>query len=682
MKRDGVKLIEIIADKIFLGVFALALLAVIAMQFLGPGPTVRITNRDLPPDRAYEEVARLAQTKLAQLESNDVPAEIPTVPPKVVERLEAAVSERPVEAPTIPLGRALTLAGGSSEAVAGIEALRVDLPTPPAPGAPVARAFGLTLDPFELDRAPELRSALLDPQGVQPLDAFAISVQVEFDAAALRAALERDPDGAGPLVAIPSRWWRNRLDVLDVRVERREVFEDGRRGPAALLDPLPGVLSLRDQLGAQHTAASLNRLVQRAAQADAAEQIRQPRFYAAIAGEPWIPPADAQPGAKVDPRVEALRRLRAEISDVERELDRLRRQAAAPGAPAVAQVSRPGGGGGGGGGKGNTPSVPDRDTRVEQGRQQRIDTLQARLAELQTQATDIEGQLIQAGLNPDTGRPDRAHGAAPAAIQSPRDAETVPIWMHDITVEPGATYEYRIALVLPNPLFGYDEALAQDARELAATPSSSSAFSPWSDPVQAPERSSLFVESATAPDANALLATPGGASITQYQFYYGYWRAARVRVSVGDAIVPEIDLPAPLPIWDIESKPPAIADQIRGPIPAAGVDLFLLDVLAEPSIEAGVGAGREMRRAVLLGRSDGAVFIRRPVVDREDPRLARLRDSARAAQSATVLQPGTARSATVLNRAQAPTATPDGAKDTRDRPAPLNRPVRKTKIGG
>ncbi|RMH29139.1 MAG: hypothetical protein D6693_02450 [Planctomycetota bacterium] len=637
MKRSGIPFIEVIADKLFLGLFLVVLLGVIAMQFLGSGVTVRAGNTDMRPDRAYEEVARLAQTKRAQLDSATVPEEIPTEPPRVVDRLASAIGSRgPDPGPSLPLGPVVAIAGGAGVTDApGLEALRLRPPDLPAPGAPVGQATGVTLDPFELQRVPALRAAVLGDPSDQPLDAFLVSVQAEFDAAALRDALDRDPDGAGPMNAIPTRWWRNRLEILDVRVERREILADGDRGPSTLLPPAPGTATVRDLLGQDLTPAALNRLVERVGQPASAAQIRQPRFYRAIAGEPWRPPLDAQPGSG-DPRADRLEQILSQIEDLQRELDRLQEQALVPGAhaPAVAQVSRPGGGGGR-----SRPAPPGRDDRARTGRETRIEALQTQITELRAQADQIEQELIDAGLDPRTGRPALGEAAA-RAVESLRDAESISVWTHDASIRPGARYEYRVSLVLPNPLFGYDESLDEGSRAYAEAPTITTPASPWSAPVLAPARSYIFVENASVPQPGSAIGD-AGATVTRYRFFYGYWREARTRVRVGDVIAPAIELPAPLPVWDVSVVPPAVQGEITRPIAEDPPGLFLLDVFLEPSLDqAGVSRAEDLTPAVRLGRiSDGAVIVRRPRVDRADPLLARLRASARAGQSTAVRTP-------------------------------------------
>ncbi len=629
MKPKGIPLIERVADKAFLALFGVIFLAVVAMQFVGGGATVKIANNELPVERAYNQVATLAQSRRAQLESVEVAAQTPAAVPSVADRLAEAI-DRPILASRgVPMG--LPLAIGEGTEVAGIgDVGRYETPALAAPAAPIARVFAGTLDPFALRDEPVLERALLN--GVdQPLDFFAVSVQTEFDAEGYRATLQRDPDGAGEYAPIPQQWWRSRVEILDVQVERREVRADGSRGPASLLPPPPGVESLRGDLTDSLTVGDLNRFVTLAGQPELARQLRQPPFFAMIAGEPWSPPG-AGGEAATDPRLDELRQVRARIQERERRLADLERQASAGSAGVVLFAMA----------QDRSPAQPtDTRDRARSARQQEIDRLKEEINNLQARQAEIVAAMNTAGLDPETGfrtGPDPILFEEPARL---RDADRAPVWFHDPFVEPGATYEYRVRLVLANPLKGYAQAIADDLRAAAEASTIATPFSEWSEPVQTPERAYMFIESAQAPTGEAVVGLARPSAVARlYRFHYGHWRSERVRVQVGDSIRASIEIDRAMPIWDTAGSQAVIIGEIAGPIDA-DPGMYLLDVLVETSpAPLGPGGREQTRTAAIIGHADGGVSVRRPDYDSASGFKHRLDRSVEVGRQATVATPG------------------------------------------
>lgn len=529
MKPKGIKLIELIADKIFLAIFAVVFLVIVAMQFVGGGASVSVGGQaDVPIDRAYEEVVTLAERKQAAMASDDVAPETPTNPPDVVARLTEAIGATDAGETLTQLVRLKPIPG-----VTGIDdspqlSGRYALPRPPTPTRPLASAFGGALDPYELEAAPALAASLLDGGVQQPYDIFAISVEASFDAAAYRTILETDPDGSGPLSALPRNWWNARLEVLDVQLFRREVLADGGFGEEELIPPPPGFASVRDSLTGVLTVGELNQLVRMAEQPERARQIRQPFFYRIIAGEPWTPP------------------------------------------------SRQG----------------------------------------------------------DPGNLDWAN--PPARL---RDVQETSIWAHDVTASPGATYQYRMRLVFPNPLMGYEKSIDEDLRHLAEASTIVSPPSAWSDAVQTPRPAYNFVRRAAIPAQGAVGIARPFAIVELYRFYYGYWRRGEMRVQAGDLIASQIELPSTLPIWDIEGQQAQRGGDAPNAI-AADTGAFLLNIVVEPSpAPPGPGGRSQTRNAAIVGTMAGDVSVRRPDVDAASPLLSSLLRSAEAAAEAAVATP-------------------------------------------
>lgn len=147
----------------------------------------------------------------------------------------------------------------------------------------------------------------------------------------------------------------------------------------------------------------------------------------------------------------------------------------------------------------------------------------------------IEATTAEADAAEDTGRAAATGRARPTAgPASPDDAERsrlplpdepMVVWNHDVFAEPGATYQYRLRVVMINPLFG---------RDLPNQPAQAERFtvagdwSDWSEPVETYRRQYFFLTS-----ANANL---GRATVEAWKFHNGLWRMANFPIAPGDPV--------------------------------------------------------------------------------------------------------------------------------------------------
>lgn len=649
MKPKGIKFFELIVDKLLLGLFAMIFLVVVALQFVGGGDTLKVGSQTgVPISRAYDQIVSTARSKQALLNSSDAPAELPTISQPVSQQLAKLLANPRLDERSAPWVRLVQVVTSAGSGLAAGEIGRFAMPTAPRPSLPIARAFGGALDPYELQQHPELAQSLLGDPQEQPYDVFAVSVEASFDAGLYRSQLQTDPDGDGPLTSIPRSWWQNRMEILDVQVFRREVFTDGGVGPERLLEPAPGMASLRWVVTDDLTTGEFNARVKFAGAPANARQIRQPFFYHLIAGQPWIPPMEANSEQTVDERFVQVQSVRRQIEELEKKLTQLQSKAQAETdarrARYYASAEQPLGSGGGGGkgkkrGKGNSRSDDDAQ-RADQRRKEQMDKLKAQIEDLQTTERELVAQLQDAGIDPETGF---NIGPSPSLLDPParlRDVDEVNVWSHDITVTPGATYQYKMRLVLPNPLKGYERSMAADLQGLAEIAAVTSADSPWSAPLTVPRRAYMFVDRASIPEKNVVGLARPSANVELYRFYYGYWRKGEARVQAGDAIGATIELDQPLPIWGIENGDPQRLNDRTDPIEAWSGE-YLLDVVAEPSpAPIGPGGREQIRYAAVIGAKNGSIAMRRPDVDANSALKRRLEASQRASLDAAVKTPG------------------------------------------
>src|SRR4029078_257798 len=94
------------------------------------------------------------------------------------------------------------------------------------------------------------------------------------------------------------------------------------------------------------------------------------------------------------------------------------------------------------------------------------------------------------------GSPGQAPAAKPL-LENP----DVQVWVHDLNVEPGKVYRYRVKLAVSNPFFGRGSALLPDQQDLAKNALLYGQPSEWSEPVRVLDDQYYFITSAAEADA-------------------------------------------------------------------------------------------------------------------------------------------------------------------------------------
>lgn len=684
MKLKGINPIEQHAEKAVLALVALAGLGALVLQFLPGGNLVKVGNERVPAGQAFTPVAREAQALLSRMDSAE--PRTPEVPSFTLTEKLALGAPGPA-APVVALGTAPKIGSGTISTVlaSGMYAL----PTIPAPSAPVAAAYSATVHPAEKIRTPEL-AAILPPQ--QPFDLSAVSLEFTFDGASLRAALERDPDDAGPLEPIPLTWWRDtggggdQVLILAVEVERELVRDaEGRTPPAGTKPQIVPAMPGRGSALASWTE-SVRSVGDVPSALDAVRfrtpDIERPRFYATIAGPEWRAPsvvlAEGDPLEK-QRQVRLLRdqltRRQAQLNDLE---DRLQRSGAAEPRrdDRRTEAPSPGRGRPGGGGGGPAPTTQPRTEQPAGDRRQ----LELAVTRVRREVDGIAQRLIALGETVD-GYDAVAQGAEGEDMREPAPLLENPdlrLWAHDVLPEPGATYRYRARVVMNNPLF--DRNLQESQRALGAESVLRGAWSEWSAPVTTDPRQVVFVVSAE--DRSAISPRPR-ATAEVYEFFYGYYRKASVGLEPGDMVLGSARLPelrvadmgrlqetlttgpgaaSPGPITRAPETPrsprsptgPAapVAPAPGGRAPAGttgtptdtpqtwpewmSVELprtLDFEVDAQLLDVLAVSAEGRQRTQVVLRRSDGTLATRLPDVERASPLLRRLEASEQAGQT-------------------------------------------------
>lgn len=569
MKLKGVNPIEQHVEKIVLVSVSGVFLLVVAAQFLYEPNRIKVGNgQTVPPGAAFhaaEEQAKQIAARMAATQIPDMP-EAPSL--DLVEQFRTRHSA-PVAPPNlaVALGPAVKFQGDESAGAAAKGQVTIATAAVPAPANVVAAAFRSTIDPMESVITPELKPLLPTEQ---PMDKAAVSVAARFDGTALRTALAADPDGAGPTVAIPGSWLRDGVEVLAVRLERQEQLPSGGWSDPVEVAPPPGRFDGASQVKTVRATADMNDVLNEARVRTT--EILRPAYYNTIAGPAWTPPTEMAAtevvrNPEVDRVVRQHRDLTNRIEGLQREIAKLEQAQPNPGRGA-------GGGGGGGkggagaGGGGNQAQTRDPNAANAAKRKQLDDSL----ARVQQDLAKVEEKLKELKVDA-TGKPlvgEPAAAPAGAAAKPLLDDPEIELWAHDLTVEPGKTYRYRVKVAINNPAFGRSASLVPEQQELAKMPLAFGQPSEWSTPVSVLKDQYYFIVSAAEVDEFG----PARASAEVYKFFYGHYRKGSVTLEPGDKIaVNSLKLPegSLLPIFDLEAAKAEPGEApAQAPIPEQG----------------------------------------------------------------------------------------------------------------
>lgn len=637
MKVKGMNPAEQHVEKAVLALVALALLAVLAVQFLTQPNQVEVgPNNKVPPQNVYVELQRQAESIDSQLK--DAAPALPEVrPTDLAQRYNRAMDESQATtlALTAPLGPGVRIGSvtGADLGVAGPSSDEVAPLAVPRTTAPVAASQWGALDPYALLAVPELAEFV--PQE-QPFDLPSVTIETTFSGVALRDALS-PAQGAG----VPRRFWAaTGMAILGLDVQRQRLMPDGSWSEPESITTPPGTPKPTGALTPEAGLPQLTELVNKATQA--AADVQRPLALPTIAGPEWIPPserADAATGAQLT----EADRLRRQLERAVAELDRLENPTRQPqdvrndpgGARRVTTTTTT-----------TTPGRDDRNQRRIAQLREEIQTLRNRLRDMGESDPTAPATTGARGTRPADTQ------AAPALLERP----SVQLWAHDLGVEPGATYRYRTRVVVNNPLFRKGPVLDPNDETLqtaAADPFSRGEWSDWSEPVVVGATEYYFVTGADA--EGALTGGQAGVTVEIFKMHYGFYRKSTLNLAPGDPVVTSIRMPDGLFVIDTAQIEPAqavaaISATTPGPLPpgitrASGrlpvrLGAIVLEV-ATRSVQATDNLGQTVTVTEVTVRDrDGRVLVRSAKADAESPAYRLANASSAAASRSTLREPG------------------------------------------
>lgn len=693
MGVKGISWIEANVEKIVAGVFGVGLLGVIAMQFVGGSTTIKLTGldtkpQDVPIESAMDRIGQRARTVHEKITAPD-PLELVTIQEKLpgtagvqedfAKRLgNVAPHQRLASVMGTPRFR-LSDSAPSTGPNRGSQSFMYAAIAPAAPEKPVGATYLGTIHPVEYANTPDVAKIL--PADPLPKDKAAISIESAFDGVALATILSTDPDGDGPMSALPSHWWNSdNTQVLAVNLERQELLPSGEWSDAKPVAPMPGrpnLISEMDKVAAGGGDAMKTLMANAKLQA---ESIRKPKYYEVVYGENWLLPSEAavlltsSEGADGAP-ADDMTKAKKELSDWDTQIAKLQEQIrkieeekpegerTPPNAPPPP----------GGKGAGDPTRPPRSPSPADDPKNKRLKPLQDRLATLlKRRETIIEkwskrGVELEPEKNVDPNRAPTTPANDPTKTAAPElpllDNNAAKLLAHDVFVQRGKTYRYRVSLTLNNPIYGKVVANNPEQEKLQKEPFVHTAPSEWSDPVSVEDETYYFVTSASSQDA---ISRSSRATADVYIFRWGFWRRGTVSIEPGDIIATDVKIPdfskqiamlAPPPAPDQPGanpnpnrnappppfalppgpgrdgqpvNPDGMAEKVEVAYKQESVshDAVMLQVASTAVLPDPSSSKSRLENQVFLRESDGSLVVRSPESDRMNVMFRRLASSA------------------------------------------------------
>lgn len=653
MKPKGINIVEQHIEKAVLGVAGAALLGVAAMQFLG-GNTVEVDGKkrlpreatDFIQDKAIEVSNRMNEA------GRITAAELPKPPSREsLAIFTGTTGEAPKPtAQLVQRPKWSVFAGVSSEATPGVPETPTTEPMfavaeLPTPSVGAIAQYAATVDPSIPLLYPEAKS-FLPPK--QPMDEFWVTIEGAFPAKAYREALRNAGVGGEDTLSLPSSWLEG-IELVRVELVRQTWNSSAQSwGADEVIGTLPGrttaaeILDASEMLPAQLPDLRELERVNRT-------QIRRPSFYRTIAGPRWSPPSLLSVEIDEDVRMERdelladIDRVERRIANFRQRLERLERTAEER-TPTDGGDRRPGGRADAG-----WPTIPDtvlaqnpfggddRDrtpTDREDPTQAAMERIRADIEREQERLDDLLADLAALGFNSD-GSP---MGSGPSVDRIDRslmdeEAESLPLWAHDATVEPGGKYRYAMRVEVINPFFGRLNSMPEAQRSLAESPTVGSALSDWSAPIVVDTPLRVFALGASEGVSGSGIGAATTAQLKAYSFFYGYWRSIEATVRPGDRLVGTAEMPQGLVTYAVSVNDGEVSvdstEAIENSAMRIDPGVYLLDV---------DGAARAVggEAVVMLRLSDGTVV---PMTVNDEPADGELVESERLGRTASISEP-------------------------------------------
>ena len=530
MKTKGITVVERFIEKGILGLAAAFAVAFAAMQLLSEAPATQAAGGEVNPGTVDARLEEQTRRLKAAIEVEGLPAG--------VEILEASGEVGPsftelVETPTVGFRKVqVTEAAVDLGGVGGITltAGAYNVPTLPGPPAVFVETHFDAISIEKLELSGDDESILESRLGVtgSPGDIVwnTVGFQIPWDE--MDAAMRDAPGGDRDM---PEAWYSGRIDVLDIVVERQKRI-DGEWAPAVVLKTMPARWSLRENLIEERLSRKDRDAIVESLWLDRdqdrtpspiLQDILRPEFYATASDRwsaPLAPSAEEDNASKGDNWREIAkwkRKLREAQKKANRRAASIEGLGGTPGEADEPdrKDQKPGqgsgasgiGGGdrnrGSGGGSGRRESSGKRAAPgaglssgsggfgAGTGAPEDPEKKKRQLAGLQKQYQDAlkdvskaQDRLRALGYDPSQAGAVELSGLA---------NDLAVAWFHDLEVEPGAEYRYRVRFEVLNPFFARQLDLQEAQINLAKSMVMPTESSSWTNTVAVPGFSQFFL---------------------------------------------------------------------------------------------------------------------------------------------------------------------------------------------
>ncbi|MCH2149990.1 MAG: hypothetical protein MK095_11210 [Phycisphaerales bacterium] len=349
MKIKGITVWEQYAEFILLGAVGVVFCIYLFSQFSSSTNAVRIDNTEMAPGEIDDRLTAKAEVLSRSLRDDaPIPSGISMeMPEPMLPAFQSRLSDSVLPSTSTGLP-ALQVVVDTGPAI-DVSGQAYVVPQIPAPSTPVTMQFFDGLEDVTVESNESLQSRF----GATPYDTTWVTAAAVFDVAdVLEQYRAVGPNGELP---IRDKWYGDRVDILDVIVEREEWL-NGEWVDRREIELLPGQVSFRTALGGEVDAGVRDELLAQLIRPGVQDAVVRPDFLLTRNSD-WVHPAMYPTGDEEgeSPLLTLKRKYQSLLQQSEQksaELERLGGSGPGEGGSGPGGGSAPGGGGGpmGGGG--------------------------------------------------------------------------------------------------------------------------------------------------------------------------------------------------------------------------------------------------------------------------------------------------------------------------------------------
>ena len=603
MKIKNLNIIEKHVEKLILALAVLFMLWVVWSYLLSGGVTVEVNGQEKKPADVEADIKKAADAAKRKVSGTELPPELRDVkPPDYIsafkKRLVTIGRTFRTEPHVFILGdHGLDPKDVEVKAPDAVPYINPD--PPPMASLMTSQTYGVLLEPSDADMLRAFERLI----GAEvPRDFRAVTVRGAFPLDEWKRRLQEPQPGRLPL---REEFWREKLGLVDVVIERqsRRSSSDrwGRSEEVARLPHIKTVVDHQREGWIPKEALDAVKSVMRQQ-----SQVLRPPFVPTDSGAWNIP------GINIDDlppeQAEAIRVKLAEVNALQAQMFVGRRggggaaPAPEPAPEATEQPSELGPPPGAGGTALPADAPPSARRAVAEG------------SGFGTGAGADGGGSKPAQPQNLDGRFDTRYSEMLSLIDAAQGGasnNTLDVWVHDITVQPGMQYRYRMQAYVLNPLFQRDKMVEEQHVRFFQKIALPTPWSDWSEPIEIEPEFEFYLVGGLPPRGG-----DGTATVEVYTIFNGRRMRQEFKVQPGDPIGGTRTI-------DVNGVPRTVDMRL---------DWVVVDL--ERIMGGGSGTGTTTTRMIVLDRSSGELDNRVLARDQKNPQRLQRQFDAQQAESA------------------------------------------------